>query len=228
MVNGIDKELTNTGMKDRALQQFDKWAHSYDRSLLHHFLFRPSYLTLMEEVALWYREHQRSFNLLDIGCGTGEFASMLAHSDWPVSVVGLDYAPAMCSKAAQKAGRASVSEKPSFAAGDSEFLPFASRSFDIVTCSNSFHHYPDQAAVVSRIFDLLRRQGRFILIDGFRDCVVGWVTFDIVIHKVEGGVCHASWTTIDKYFQNAGFAKVRRRKKGLWTPICATIGNKEN
>ena len=54
-------------MKGRAKAQFDAWAGVYDRSLLNHFLFRPSYITLMEEVARWYSEHRRAFRLLDAG-----------------------------------------------------------------------------------------------------------------------------------------------------------------
>ena len=30
-----------------------------------------------------------------------------------------------------------------FVAGDCENLPFAENSFDVVTCSMSFHHYPN-------------------------------------------------------------------------------------
>ena len=32
--------------------------------------------------------------------------------------------------------------------GDSEELPFANQSFDIVYCNDSFHHYPDPMASI--------------------------------------------------------------------------------
>ena len=211
-------------MKQRALRQFEGWADSYDRSVLHHFLFRPAYMVLMEEIAKWYNRHQRPFRLLDIGCGTGELAGMLARSNWPAESVGLDYSPAMCARARHKTLWANGCDRAGFTAGDSEFLPFADDSFDVVTCSNSFHHYPNQQAVVSNVRRLLKPGGRFVLIDGFRDNVIGWVAFDAIIDRVEGNVHHAPWSLIDRYFREAGSVSIYRRKFNFWLPLCATIG----
>lgn len=215
---------SDPAMKDRAKRQFERWANSYDRSLLHHFLFRPSYVALMEEIARWHAARGRPFRVLDIGCGTGELAAMLARSDWPVQVVGLDYSPAMCQAAGEKIEQAGLGARASFVAADSEFLPFSDASFDFVTCSNSFHHYPHQQNVVYGIRRVLRPGGCFVLIDGFRDNVIGWVTFDVIISRIEKGVFHAPWSRIDGYFRSAGFRNVRRRKINVWTPLCITVG----
>ena len=40
--------------------------------------------------------------------------------------------------------------------GDSERLPFESGAFDIVTCANSFHHYPRQDRAVAEMRRVLR------------------------------------------------------------------------
>jgi ubiquinone/menaquinone biosynthesis C-methylase UbiE len=220
----IPSALKAAAMKARALREFDDWAGSYDRSLLHHFLFRPSYRVFLEEIAEWQRQRTAAFRVLDIGCGTGELAAMLAKSSWPVEAVGLDYVPAMCSQARQKAAGHGLGPRARFIAGDSEFLPFAAGSFDVITCSNSFHHYPHQQAVVHEVRRLLRPGGMFILIDGFRDNVIGWVAFDVIIAKVEKHVHHAPWSVIDGYFRTAGFQRIRRRKFNFWMPLCATIG----
>ena len=112
-----------------------------------------------------------------------------------------------------------------FVAGDSEHLPFESDSFDFLTCSNSFHHYPDQQAVVIEFRRVLKPGGHLLLIDGFRDNVVGWVTFDVIIASVEEqNVYHAPWSVIHEYFETAGFSEIRRRKFGFWLPGCLTIG----
>lgn len=212
-------------MKALAREEFESWAGSYDKSLLHVFLFRPSYRVLTEEIAKWYRQHHRPMQVLDIGCGTGELASILSQGDWPIEIVGLDYSPAMCIVASQKAEEAKVPHRVSFVAADSEFLPFQEKSFDVVTCSNSFHHYPNQSAVVQKVHSLLRPQGRFVLIDGFRDNTVGWVTFDVIIARVEKNVHHAPWSQIDGYFREANFENIHRRKFNFWMPLCATIGD---
>ena len=213
-------------MKDRALDQFERWAATYDRSMLHRFLFRPAYRVTMEEIANWHAEHPGPFRVLDVGCGTGELALILARSDWPVEVIGLDYALAMAKHAHAKAQRTDLGQKAKFLIGDSEFLPFAEACFDFVACANSFHHYPNQASVVSLMRKLLKPGGRFLLIDGCRDSALGFVIFDIIIPRVEGKVYHAPASVIAKYFRDAGFAGIRSRRFNFWMPLLATIGEK--
>jgi ubiquinone/menaquinone biosynthesis C-methylase UbiE len=214
-------------MKQSAGAQFEAWADTYDRSLLHHFLFEPSYVVLMEEIARWYHEHQpESFTVMDVGCGTGTLAGYLARSGWPVRVVGLDYAEGMCIQAADKARRAGLDDRLWFLRGDSEHLPMESNSVDVLTCSNSFHHYPHQQTVIEEMHRVLRPNGRLVLIDGFRDNIIGWFVFDVVITKIEGDVRHAEWREIDQYFNNAGFRNIRRRLFNFWFPALTTTGDK--
>lgn len=212
-------------MKALAKDQFEAWAGTYDRSLLHYFMFRPSYMAFMEEIAAWRREHPGPFSVLDIGCGTGTLAGWLTASPWPVSVVGMDYAEGMCREAARKAAGAHVEDRARFARGDSEHLPFADGSFDLVTCSNSFHHYPHQQQVVEEMRRVLRPRGRLMLIDGFRDNIIGCITFDLIIGRVEKNVYHAPWTVIHRYLETAGFTAIRRRRLNFWFPLLMTMGD---
>ena len=215
---------TTPTMKQQAKEEFEAWAGTYDRSLLHIFLFQPSYRMFLEELHAWRGDNDTPFDLLDIGCGTGSLGAMLAASPLAAQVVGLDYAPAMCQVASDKAHHAGVADCLRFTAGDSEHLPFADASFDVVTCSNSFHHYPRQQEVVHEMRRLLRPGGRLMLIDGFRDNIVGWVTFDMIIGNVEKPVFHAPWPTIHEYFENAGFSDIRRRKFNFLFPLLLTVG----
>ncbi len=226
----MSRPETGTGLdahdaRRQAREQFEAWAHTYDRTLLNHFLFRPSYAVLLEEIARWHVKNDRSFSVLDVGCGTGTLAGQLAATPWPVTAVGLDYAPSMCAQASRKAAGAGASDQARFVAGDSEHLPFADGSFDVITCSNSFHHYPDQQAVVKEMRRLLAPGGRLIIIDGFRDNVIGWFVFDVIITRVEKDVYHAPWSVIHEYFVRAGLANIRRRKFNIWFPAVATIGD---
>jgi ubiquinone/menaquinone biosynthesis C-methylase UbiE len=211
--------------KKQARTRFDGWADTYDRSLLNHYMFRPSYLALLEEIARWRAEHGGAFRLLDVGSGTGTLAGMLLRGGWPVTVVGLDYSPAMCARALAKLPPTTHGNRSMFTAGDSEHVPFASESFDVVICANSFHHYPHQQAVLEEMRRVLRPGGRLILIDGFRDNVVGWFVFDVIIARVEGSIHHAPWHEVHAGFEQAGLRNIRRRKLGLLFPLVATIGD---
>ncbi|NOT02335.1 MAG: methyltransferase domain-containing protein [Phycisphaerales bacterium] len=214
-------------MKRRARHQFDAWAQRYDRSLLNHFLFEPSYLVLMEEIARWHAEHGRTSRVLDVGSGTGTFAGLVAESAHPARIIGLDYAANMCVRASAKSRDSAESRRPAFVNGDSEHLPFADGSFDLITCANSFHHYPHQQEVVVEMKRVLAPGGRLIIIDGFRDCVIGWFVFDVVIDHIEKNVHHVPWTAMHAYFEAAGFRDIRRRKFNFWFPAFATIADRE-
>ena len=211
--------------KRQARRQFDGWAHTYDRSLLNYFLFRPSYLAVIEEIARWRADHASAFGLLDVGSGTGTLAKMLSHSRWPITVFGLDYSSAMCVQADAKQRKIEDRHCPTFVAGDSEHLPFQSATLDLVTCVNSFHHYPHQQAVVCEMRRVLKPGGRLILLDGFRDNVIGWAVFDVVIAAIETSIHHAPWYEIHSLFESAGLRNIRRRKLNLLFPVLATIGD---
>ncbi len=216
----LDAETT----KQLAKEEFEAWARTYDRSLLNYFLFQPSSHMFLEELAHWHKDHATTFDILDIGCGTGTFLAMIAASSLPArSLVGLDYAMEMCLQASKKAGAAGVERMP-FIHGDSEHLPFADSSFDIVTCANSFHHYPNQQAVVREMRRVLRPGGRLMIIDGFRDNVIGWVMFDVIITTIEKSVYHAPATIMRDYFAEAGLVNVHQRKFNLLFPAFVTVG----
>ncbi|MBX3396233.1 MAG: class I SAM-dependent methyltransferase [Phycisphaerae bacterium] len=222
------KAAVTHAVKDRAKHQFDSWARNYDRSIVRHLLFDPSYRMFMEELHRWRRDSSEPFDLLDLGCGTGTWTAMVAGSPLPSrTVVGLDYSLPMARIAHQKAEEIGAGA-PSFINGDSEHLPFADHSFDVVTCSNSFHHYPHQQAAIREMHRVLRPGGRLMLIDGFRDNVIGWFVFDVIITKMESTpdarVFHAPWSLMRKYFLDAGFRDIRQKKVNIWTPIFITIG----
>lgn len=181
----------------------------------------------MEELYRWRRHDPRPFDLLDVGSGTGSWIALAAGIPLAVGrLVGLDYSVAMCHVAEAKAR--AVADPPVFVNGDSEHLPFADGSFDVVTCSHSFHHYPHQPVVVREMRRVLRPGGRLMLIDGFRDNVVGWVLFDVFITRgestPEAQVFHAPAGLIRRYFADAGFRDVYQRKTGIWAPIFMTVG----
>ena len=73
---------------------------------------------------------------------------------------GLDLTPAMIEQARKK-----NIPNAEFVVGDCENFPFDENAFDVIICSNSFHHYPNPQAFFDSVKRCLRPGGRLILRD---------------------------------------------------------------
>lgn len=213
-------------IKDQARKQFDKWALDYDRSLLNELVFYPSIRACQQEITRWQRPRAGApYRALDVGCGTATLVAQLARDPAAEQLVGLDYSPVMIEKAARKIAGLDAGGRLHVLVGDSQFLPFREGAFDIVTCCNSFHHYPRQAEVVREFRRVLRPGGMLIVIDGFRDNVIGWVVFDVGVTLAERNVHHAPWSAMRKMMLDVGFRDVRQRKMNVLAPLLVSVGS---
>jgi ubiquinone/menaquinone biosynthesis C-methylase UbiE len=215
-------------MKSAARREFDNWAHAYDKSILQRLLFEPSYEAFTEHLAEWYAGAPRPVRMLDIGCGTGTLAARVVGSTLPIEVVGLDYSVAMCRQAQAKAEAVGAPDRLTFLAGDSEHLPFTDGRFDVITCSNSFHHYPHQQAVLHEMCRVLVPGGRLMILDGFRDNMIGWFIFDVCVALMERAVHHVSHSRMRSCFEAAGFRDIMQWKINVFCPVLLTAGRKNS
>jgi len=98
-----------------------------------------------------------TLTLLDIACGTGNQQIANRGLAPTAKFVGLDGSLGMLRQARRK--RSDIA----WVNGDSAALPFASSSFDFVSCQYAFHHFRDKAGMLSEAFRVLQRGGRFAL-----------------------------------------------------------------
>jgi ubiquinone/menaquinone biosynthesis C-methylase UbiE len=199
-----------------ARKEFESWSRRYDWDPLQPLFFRPSHRMILDQLG------PTDLRILDIGCGTGQFAAALLRQLPAAKVWGLDLSGGMLGRAETRSaefdGRLHVVQ------ADSQRLPFADNSFDAVTCSHSFHHYPKQDAVLSEMHRVLRPDGRLFLIDGDRDRLWGWLVFDVLVVMVEGPVRHRTSRDLRKLYHDAGFADVTQRRRRGPLPFLMTIG----
>ena len=211
--------------KTRAIREFEKWARHYDRSVLNVLLFWPTYRMMLAEVRKRAAAGKTTFRLLDIGCGTGSFATRCLATGLNIEVTGLDMAYNMIRRAVYKHSENSNNGSHAiFTVGDAEHLPFDNGYFDMVTCSNSFHHYPHQFQAVCEMRRVIKPGGELMIVDGHRDDPLGYLIFDICVDAAEKHVRHCSRNEFVKLFKDAGFRKVTQRLRGLLPPVLATLG----
>jgi ubiquinone/menaquinone biosynthesis C-methylase UbiE len=98
-------------------------------------------------------------NVLDVGCGTGKVLSEVLQK-WNVAAAGIDLSDNMLDIAKRRIG-----EKADLRKGDSEHLPWESNTFDMIICTDSFHHYPNPLGVLSEMKRAVKPEGKIIIAD---------------------------------------------------------------
>jgi ubiquinone/menaquinone biosynthesis C-methylase UbiE len=188
----------------QAAEEFARWSESYDRCILQWLLFGPSHRAMIRR--LKSVSAGRPLRILDIGCGTGQFAARVRAALPNSTIYGIDLSTGMLEKGKPRWEFHAKSVFP--VQGDSERLPFDSASFDVVTCANSFHHYPRQERAIAEMRRVLRTGGHLMIVDGYRDAPWGWFIYDVCVACVEGDVHHASSRRFSELLTQAGFKAV--------------------
>jgi len=159
-----------------------------------------------------YLDGVRVERILDVGSGTGVFATRLADEFPEANVWGVDLSLHMLEKGRERLN--GLSSRLAYVNGDSEHLPFADSSFDVITCNHSFHHYPNQLRAIEEMHRVLRPDGRLFLVDAYVDSLWGKFVFDVCVVAVEGRVAHCSARKFRRLLSGGGFANVQQRVGG--------------
>jgi SAM-dependent methyltransferase len=104
----------------------------------------------------------RGERALDLGCGVGHTLRRVA--PMVAFAVGADATFEML-----QAGRTGVVSAPNaaFAQSDATALPFSDAAFDLATCRLAAHHFTNVPSAFREVARVLRRGGRFVLVDNY-------------------------------------------------------------
>lgn len=130
----------------------------------------------------------RGKDVLEVGCGTGVHARLLAAAGARVSAVDLTpTAIELTKRRLELAGlEADVRE------ADAEALPFADASFDFVWSWGVVHHSESTDRVVAEIARVLRPGGRLALMVYHRTSITFWVDYVLYRGVARGGLLRES------------------------------------
>ncbi|MDM8168665.1 methyltransferase domain-containing protein [Roseovarius sp.] len=103
--------------------------------------------------------------VLDIGCGSGACAVLIAHDLGADHVTGIDVEEPVCGAARRRAEEAGLSERIKVEKVEPGPFPFPDGSFDVVFSKDSIIHIPDKAAMAKEAFRILKPGGMFAASD---------------------------------------------------------------
>ncbi len=157
--------------------KWDNWADSLDGQGWRHDYLRDAQSRLIALLDV-----KKDVRFLDIGCGAGwavgEVARLVNNQGL---FYGVDLSPKMIEKAQSKfSGKGNFH----FIQANAESIPLDDDSFDIIICTNSFHHYlhPDKA--LNEMYRLLKKGGEIYILDPTADTRIAKVV-DKIIKLVE-------------------------------------------
>ena len=112
--------------------------------------------------------------ILDLACGTGDFAFALARRFPGAQILGVDLTPAMLDLARAK----NTSPNITFRLGDAQNLSSLAPSFEhsniqtfkpsLITCAFGFRNFPDKAAALAEAKRVLAPDGELLVLEFFR------------------------------------------------------------
>jgi ubiquinone/menaquinone biosynthesis C-methylase UbiE len=111
--------------------------------------------------------------------------------------------------------------------GDSDRLPWNNKSFDIVSCIASFHHYPSPKLVLKEMKRVLMPGGMLIMADPFTpNNLLRFFLNLLVKFSKSGDVRIYSQKEMKEILEKCGFTLIKWEIKGhLWKKYFIVIAN---
>lgn len=153
----LDRVHEQRDKSDRVRVMFDAIAPTYERI---------NGLFSFGRDRAWRRELVRAAEVspgdavLDIACGTGDVVRTFERDSRAGSVVGADFSSRMLAGAQNRSTKIT-----SWCQADAQLLPFASNSFDVVSCAFGVRNFQDPRRGLSEIHRVLRPGGRIVILE---------------------------------------------------------------
>lgn len=150
--------------KEKIQQMFDGIAPDYDR--LNHLMSLGVDRSWRRRALREIVTPERPQALLDIACGTGDFALAQArrmHAD--SRITGLDLSEGMLAVMREKVEKAGLAGRISCEQGDCEQMRFAEGSFDCATIAFGIRNFAHREAALEEILRVLKPGGRLVILE---------------------------------------------------------------
>ena len=170
----------------------------------------------------WGLQHvhiEKSFTILDVGCGGGRTVQRLATLAPEGKVHGIDYSAASVAASRDSNAREIEAGRVQIQLGSVAALPFPDRMFDVVTAVETHYYWPDLPGNLQEVLRVLKPGGTFSLIaETHRD---GWLGALYAVPMWLIRAAHLSDAEIRDLLAQAGFSEVSTMHLPGKSWICA-------
>lgn len=145
--------------------------------------------------------------ILDVGCGTGEILKSITERYSFAQLYGLDISEEMLKQANDK-----LKGTATLILGDAKNITLETNSFDLLLCTDSFHHYPNPQQAISEFYRVLKH-GKFLLIaDYWKPFPIRQIMNLFISYSNEGDVKIYSKKEIIEFLKRGGFQEITYKK----------------
>ena len=156
-------------------------------------------------------------SVIDIGCGSGACAILLAQECGASSIVAIDVESPVCTAANKRVTANGLSDKVSIQLVEPGPLPFADEMFDLVFSKDSIIHIPDKEALALEAYRVLIPGGYVAASDWLISHDNSPSSEMVEYLKAEGlDFAMASPARYEKAMKNAGFVDVELVNRNSW------------
>ncbi len=155
-------------------------------------------------------------DVLEIGCGTGVHARLLAQAGARVTAVDLTPTAVELTRKRLELHRLEADVREA----DAQRLPFADASFDFVWSWGVVHHSEDTGRVIAEIARVLRPGGRLALMIYHRSSITYWIQYQLIRGVLGGKLVRMSPSEIANRYSDGVIARhyTRNELRELLSP----------
>ncbi len=136
-------------------QEYDRLAPIYDRRW-------QNYINKSLSFLLDFADFSPNASILDVACGTGEFARLLLEQNPQQQITGVDISESMLEIARNKL---KTYPNLSLCCTSVKSLPFDNDSFNLVICANAFHYFENPELALTELKRVLKPKGEILILD---------------------------------------------------------------
>lgn len=180
---------------------YDKKALQYDNTFDGKFT-RKFKIVLLDTVTL-----KDGDTILDVACGNGTLLNAFSQKG-SVSCYGIDISSKMIEVSKERYPHIS------FTQGDCTKTSYQDNTFDAITVSAAFHHFPEPEQFMKEAFRILKPNGTLYIAEVYMPAVFRWCVNPFIQFSKDGDVKIYSSKELISYFDNEGFRNISTSKIG--------------